>query len=176
MESDPSDRYATSKVLVLNATNAPINICSWRRAMLLLFKEKAESVERSDRLVNNKFPLPFIIRLKKYVLIPYSSIVLTRKNVFLRDNYTCQYCGKSGNLTIDHVVPKSRGGGDTWVNAVVSCVRCNNRKGDRTPEEAGIKLASTPYKPPSMLYLHMTRMSNIPKIWFDYFFSKKTVN
>ena len=176
MDSDPSDRQGISKVLVLNATFTPINICSWRRAMLLLFKEKAESIEASKRLINEKYILPIVIRLKNYVPIPYNGIVLTRKNVFLRDNYTCQYCGKNGNLTIDHIMPKSRGGEDTWRNTVVSCVRCNNRKGDKTPEEAGMKLIGTPYKPPSMLYLHMTRMSNIPQSWFDYFFSKRLSN
>jgi len=172
MESDPGDRTGPSKVLVLNATLAPINICSWRRAMLLLFKEKAESVENSANLINQKFVLPLIIKLRKYVPVPYSGIVLSRKNIFLRDNYTCQYCGKNGNLTIDHIIPKSKGGEDSWRNTVVCCVRCNNKKGDRSPEEAGLKLLRMPYKPPSMLYLHMTRMSNVPPIWNDYFFRR----
>jgi len=162
-----------SKVLVLNATFSPINICSWRRAMLLLFKEKAETVEKSQTMINRKYVLPYVIRLKKYVPLPYSGIVLTRKNVFLRDNYTCQYCEKTSNLTIDHIVPKSLGGNDSWQNLVACCVRCNNKKGDKTPEESSLKLLRLPYKPPSMLYLHMTRMTNVPKIWNDYFFKKR---
>jgi len=165
-----------SKVLVLNATYVPINICSWKRALALLFKDKAESVEKSERLINNKFILPFVIRLRHYVPAPLNGLVLTRKNVFLRDNFTCQYCGKEGNLTIDHIFPKSRGGEDRWTNTVVCCVRCNNKKGDKTPDEAGMKLLSMPYKPPSMLYLHMTRLSRIPRIWHDYFFNKAASN
>jgi len=172
MESGPGGPAGLSKVLVLNATSAPINICSWRRAMLLLFKNKADSIEASSALINQKYVLPFVIRLRRYVPVPYTSVVLSRKNIFLRDNYTCQYCGKTTNLTIDHLVPKCKGGSDSWSNTVVSCVRCNNKKGDRTPEEAGLKLKRMPYKPPSMLYLHMTRMSNVPEVWFEYFFSK----
>lgn len=173
MESDPG---GPKKVLVLNTTFAPINICSWRRAVTLLFKNKAESVEASERKINGRFILPFVIRLKSYVPLPYNSVVLTRKNVLLRDNFTCQYCGSGGNLTLDHIMPKSRGGEDSWENIVVCCVRCNNRKGDRAPEEVGLKLSGTPYKPPSMLYLQMTRLSNIPKSWFNYFFGKQASN
>jgi 5-methylcytosine-specific restriction endonuclease McrA len=171
MESDPGDRRAGYKVLVLNSTLSPINITSWRRAILLLIKEKAETVEPSNRLVNNKFILPLVIRLKKYIPLPFSGVVLSRKNIFLRDNYICQYCGRHGDLTIDHVIPRSKGGQDSWTNAVVCCVRCNNKKGDKTPEETGMKLGRTPYKPPSMLYLHMTRMNNVPEVWNNYFFS-----
>jgi 5-methylcytosine-specific restriction endonuclease McrA len=164
------------KVLVLNTTFSPINITSWKRAITLLFKDKAESIEASGKLVNGKYILPFVIKLKNYVPMPLNGMVLSRKNIFLRDNFVCQYCGKEGNLTIDHILPKSRGGDDSWSNTVVCCVRCNNKKGDKTLEEAGMKLAGTPYKPPSMLYLHMTRMANVPKIWNDYFFSKALYN
>ncbi|MBU0687417.1 MAG: HNH endonuclease [Candidatus Margulisbacteria bacterium] len=161
-----------SKVLVLNATFAPINICSWRRAVTLLYKDKATLVEESGKLLNNKYSMPFVIRLVNYVSIPYNNVVLTRKNIYLRDNHTCQYCGKSGNLTIDHVIPKSRGGNDTWENIVTCCVRCNNRKGDKSLEEIGLSLRKRPYRPPSTLYLHMTRLSTIPRCWNDYFFKQ----
>lgn len=176
MDPDPQIFNDHSKVLVLNATYIAINICSWKRAMALLFKDKAESLEKSGRLINNKFVLPFVIRLRHYVPAPLNGLTLTRKNIFLRDNFTCQYCGKDGNLTIDHVIPKSRGGVDSWSNTVVCCVRCNNKKGDKMPDEADMKLLSTPYKPPSMLYLHMTRLSHIPKVWHEYFFSKALLN
>jgi len=140
--------------------------------MVLLFKGKADGVENSKRHINDgRFILPLVIKLKEYVPIPYNGVVFTRKNIFLRDNYTCQYCGKNGNLTIDHVVPRSRGGDDAWENVVACCVRCNNRKGDRIPEEEGMKLIGTPYKPPSSLYLQVTRQSSVPSSWYSYFFS-----
>lgn len=159
------------KVLVLNTTSVPINICSWRRALVLIFKGKAEAVINSEEYINNTFLLPLIVKLKQYVSVPYNAVVLTRKNIYLRDNHTCQYCGKVGvNLTIDHVVPKSKRGTDSWENVVVSCMRCNNRKGDRTPDEAGLKLIGTPYKPPSALYLQLTRLPKTPASWHSYFF------
>jgi len=125
------------------------------------------------RLINDRFALPAVIKLTRYAPIPHSAVVLSRKNIYLRDNHTCQYCGKNGPLTIDHVMPKSRGGEDTWSNVVVSCVRCNNKKGDRTPEEIGMKLKTMPYRPASSLYLHMTRLNAIPTSWNNYFFRKR---
>jgi 5-methylcytosine-specific restriction endonuclease McrA len=161
------------KVLVLNATQMPINITSWERAMSLLYKEKATVVVNNGHLINGRFRLPEIIKLSKYVPRPYNEVAFSRRNIYLRDNHTCQYCGRSGgNLTIDHVVPKSRGGADSWENMVVCCARCNNRKGSRTPEEAGLKLASLPYHPPSTLYLHMTRLAGVPQSWYNYFFNE----
>ena len=159
------------KVLVLNSTHLPINITSWQRAMTLLYKGRADGVQFNGHFVNGKYRLPEIIRLVNYVPMPYAEVVLTRKNIYLRDNHTCQYCGKTGgNLTIDHIVPKSRGGGESWENLVVCCSRCNNRKGNQTLDEAGMKLIGTPYRPSSTLYLHMTRLSNVPESWYHYFF------
>jgi len=170
MEDGPSRNGFFKKVLVLNSTSIPINICSWKRAITLVFKEKAEGLEKSKKLINERYDLPYVIRLKNYVPAPYSGVVMSRKNVFLRDNHVCQYCGKNGNLTIDHIIPKSKGGKDNWENTVVCCIRCNNKKGDKTPEEAGMKLVNTPYKPPSSLYLHITRLGPVPECWYDYFF------
>ena len=161
------------KVLVLNATQVPINITSWRRAMTMLYKGRAAGVVYNGRMINSALRLPEIIRLINYVPLPYTEVVLSRKNVYLRDNHTCQYCGKNGStLTIDHIVPKSRGGEDSWENMVVCCARCNNRKGDKLPEEAGMKLIGTPYRPSSALYLHMTRLSGVPESWYNYFFKR----
>lgn len=160
------------KVLVLNATHMPINICGWKRAMKLIFKGKALVLRGSGAMINEKYVLPLVVRLQNYIPRPYREIVLNRKNIYLRDNHTCQYCGKNGNLTIDHVIPKSRGGVDSWSNIVACCIRCNNRKGDKLLEEAGMKLKRSPYKPPSALYLHMTRLSYVPECWTEYFFSK----
>jgi len=130
-------------------------------------------MEYNGTLLNGKYRLPEIIKLAKYIPLPYAEVVLSRKNIYLRDNHTCQYCEKyGGNLTIDHIIPKSRGGSETWDNMVVCCARCNNRKGSRTLEQADMKLMRVPYRPPSSLYLHMTRLSNIPKSWYNYFFKK----
>ena len=159
------------KVLVLNATHTPINITSWQRAMTLLYKGKADAVRLNGHFVNGRYRLPEIIKLAHYVPLPYAEVVLSRKNIYLRDNHTCQYCGKTGgSLTIDHIIPKSKGGKDSWENLVVCCNRCNNKKGNQSPEEAGMKLIGVPHRPPSTLYLHMTRVPGIPESWFGYFF------
>jgi 5-methylcytosine-specific restriction endonuclease McrA len=161
------------KVLVLNSTHLPINITSWQRAMLLIIKGKAASVKYNGHMINGRYRLPEIIRLLNYVPIPYSEVVLSRKNLLLRDNHTCQYCGKMNtDLTLDHITPRSRGGADSWTNLVVCCARCNGKKSDLTVEEAGMKLIGTPYRPPSALYLHMTRMTGVPESWHEQFFGK----
>jgi 5-methylcytosine-specific restriction endonuclease McrA len=137
-------------VLVLNASYEPINICAARRALVLVLKgvaapeEFAPSLLRSARHV---MKLPSVIRLLEYRRIPHQTRALSRKNILMRDRYTCQYCHKtlpSGELTLDHVVPRSRSGETTWENLVACCHRCNNRKGNRTPEEAGMKLVRQP--------------------------------
>ncbi|MBU0629513.1 MAG: HNH endonuclease [Candidatus Margulisbacteria bacterium] len=159
------------KVLVLNASLMPINITSWRRAMSLIYKGKAVGVVYNGKVINGRFRLPEVIRLTNYIFVPFTDVVFSRKNIYLRDNHTCQYCGKKHvTLTIDHVVPKSRGGRDAWDNVVVCCSVCNNRKGDRHYEEVGMKLKTKPYRPSSTLYLQMTRLSNSPASWFSYFF------
>jgi len=164
----------SEKVLVLNSTHVPINITSWQRAMVLLYKGRAAGVVFNGKMINGKYRLPEIIRLVNYIPMPYAEVVLSRKNIYLRDNHTCQYCGKpGGNLTIDHIIPRSRGGEDTWGNMAVCCSRCNNRKGNQTLEEAGLKLIGTPYRPSSTLYLHMTRLSGVPESWYNCFFNKR---
>ena len=124
------------KVLVLNASYEPLNITSWRRAVVLLIKGKAEQLENSERLIYAEFPLPSVIRLRHYVRVPYKEIPLTRRNILERDRHTCQYCGYKGEqLTLDHVLPRSRGGGDTWENLVTACVRCNVKKATEPPKK-----------------------------------------
>jgi 5-methylcytosine-specific restriction endonuclease McrA len=148
-----------SKVLVLNASYEPLNITSWRRAAVLLIKDKAEQLEHNGKYIYAGFPLPTVIRLRHYVRVPYKDIPLTRRNLLQRDNHTCQYCGYGGGegLTLDHVIPRSRGGGETWENMVTACVRCNVKKGNRTPREAEMPLFSQPRKPHSSLYFEVTR-------------------
>ncbi len=145
------------KVLVLNASYEPLNITSWRRAVVLLLKEKAEQVEHNGRVLYSSFPLPTVIRLRHYVQVPYKEIPLTRRNVLHRDSHTCQYCGSKEDLTIDHVIPRSKGGLDAWENVITACVRCNIRKGNRTPKDAGMPLVTTPRRPHSSLHFEITK-------------------
>lgn len=160
-----------SKVLVLNASYEPLNITSWRRAVVLIIKGKAEQVEQLEQLLYPGFPMPTVIRLRHYVRIPYKDIPLTRRNLLHRDNHTCQYCGYAGDgLTLDHVIPRSRGGGDSWENIVSACVRCNVKKGSRTPKEALMPLANPPRKPHSSLYFEISRhvRSGVHQEWRRY--------
>lgn len=136
-----------NKVLLLNSSYEPLNICSWKRAVVLILKGKAVEVEHAEQPVGAGKNLPLVIRLLYYVKIPHKEIPLTRRNVMHRDNYRCQYCGKRSDLTIDHVVPRSKGGKDTWENVVVACLRCNIHKGSKSPAEAGLQLDRKPCKP-----------------------------
>ncbi len=150
----PVERQAAvERTLVLNATYEPLTFISVRRAVVLLLREKAEVVEAAveRRLRSEKFsmPVPLVIRLITYIKIPQRfNFPFTRRGVLNRDNHTCQYCGATGGpLTVDHVVPVSRGGATSWENCVACCPSCNARKGDRTPEEAGMKLLNKPARP-----------------------------
>jgi 5-methylcytosine-specific restriction endonuclease McrA len=137
-------------VLVLNASYEPINVCAARRAIVLVLKGVASAEEHSHAHVHScrqAVRLPSVIRLLEYRRIPIQTRSLSRKNILLRDRYTCQYCLRtlpSSELTLDHVVPRSRAGESTWENLVACCLDCNNRKGSRTPEEAGMKLSRLP--------------------------------
>jgi 5-methylcytosine-specific restriction endonuclease McrA len=136
-------------VLVLNASYEPLNITTWRRATVMLLKGKAEGLEHDhDHPIRPDLPLPTVIRLRHFVRVPYRPLPLTRRNLFQRDGHRCQYCGRSGEaLSIDHVLPRSRGGGDVWDNVVTACLPCNVRKGNRTPREAAMPLAMEPRAP-----------------------------
>ena len=131
------------RVLVLNATYEPINVCTVRRAVVLLLKEKAELVERGRWELHSEsstLARPVVIRLVTYVNVPRDAHrrKITRRAVFARDSWTCQYCGSRSNLTVDHVIPRSKGGSSSWENIVASCAPCNRRKGDRLPRQAGM--------------------------------------
>jgi 5-methylcytosine-specific restriction endonuclease McrA len=137
-------------VLVLNASYEPINVCAARRAIVLILKGVATAEEHSHSRVHSAFDtyrLPSVIRLIEYRRIPHQTRALSRKNILMRDRYTCQYClhtFPSSELTLDHVIPRSRAGETSWENLVTCCHPCNNRKGSRTPEEAGMKLVRLP--------------------------------
>ncbi|MBO6571186.1 MAG: HNH endonuclease [Balneola sp.] len=119
--------------------------------MKLIFLEKAELLhddpEKKLRTPSDQFDFPSVIRLRRYIRLPYKKVVLTRRNVMRRDSFRCQYCGQKSKLTIDHIHPKSRGGKDTWENLTTACDKCNVKKGNRTPKEANMELLSKPYRP-----------------------------
>lgn len=138
-------------VLVLNQNYEPLSITPARRAVVLVWLGKAEIVERRRavvRSVTRSIPLPSIVRLHMYVKVPRQELTPTRHALLRRDVHRCQYCGMNGRpLTIDHVIPRSQGGIEGWENLVVACVACNNRKGDRTPEQARMRLIRPPRRP-----------------------------
>ncbi len=145
-------------VLMLNQNYEPLTVCSARRAIVLLFQGKAEMIETADglkiRTVTRSYKLPSVVRLWQYKRVPFKRIMLTRKNIITRDGHRCQYCGATrGSMTIDHIIPKRYKGGDTWENMVCACVRCNNKKGDHTPESAGMKLYKKPHHPSHITFI-----------------------
>ena len=145
-------------MLVLNQNYEAMSICNVQRAVILLFLGKAELVASKNskkiRSVSREVPFPTIVRLMIYIRVPYKKIVLSRKNILRRDGYKCQYCSRGDvTLTIDHIVPKSKGGDDTWENLVAACVNCNNKKGDHTPEESKMTLHKKPTKPSHITFM-----------------------
>jgi 5-methylcytosine-specific restriction endonuclease McrA len=160
------------QVLVLNASYEPLNVCSLRRAHVLVYKGKAEVVEelgRPLRSAASKFPWPHVIRLLQYVRVP--RIVqrkISRRALFARDGWRCVYCGTtSGRLTLDHVVPRSKGGESVWENVVTSCAPCNLRKGNRLPHEVQMVLHQPPKPPAPVLFIRLAT-PKIPKRWERY--------
>jgi 5-methylcytosine-specific restriction endonuclease McrA len=159
-------------VLVLNATYEPINVCTVRRAVVLLLKEKAEVVERAEwelHAASYTMVRPVVIRLVSYVRIPRDTHrrKITRRAVFARDDWTCQYCGARSNLTVDHVIPRSKGGPSSWENIVASCAPCNRRKGDALPRQAGMELLKQPRTPGPTVFIHVASPT-IPTAWLQY--------
>jgi 5-methylcytosine-specific restriction endonuclease McrA len=145
------------KVLILNADYSAISVCTVPKAFLLVYLNKAELVAEIPKVklrsVNSSFPLPSVIRLNRYVNVPFRGIVMSRHNVFKRDQNVCVYCGNSKDLTLDHVIPKSRGGKTHWDNLVTACKRCNSKKGHFTPEEANMPLSIQPFKPSFLMFV-----------------------
>ena len=177
MPEDGHQRLLQEPVLVLNATYEPINVTAVRRALVLVLKGVATTEEEDGLFVHSSklaFRVPSVIRLLEFRRIPYQTRALSRKNVLLRDRYTCQFCGRvmpAHELTLDHVIPRSRGGHTDWDNLVACCHRCNNLKGDRLPEEAGLRLL----RPPHPFTLHTSRqimrmMGRSDERWRKYLF------
>jgi 5-methylcytosine-specific restriction endonuclease McrA len=160
------------QVLVLNASYEPLNVCSVRRAHVLVFKGKAEVIERLDRPLTSAsttFPWPHVIRLVTYVRVPRAvQRKISRRALFARDGWRCVYCGSSsGRLTLDHVVPRSRGGDSVWENVVTSCAPCNHKKGNRLLAEAKMTLSAPPRAPAPVLFIQLAA-PKIPSGWEPY--------
>ena len=163
---------AVGRVLVLNATFEPINVCTVRRAVVLLLKAKAEVIEHAEwelHSATSSIARPVVIRLVSYVHIPRDTHrrKITRRAVFARDDWTCQYCGSRSNLTVDHVVPRSKGGASNWENIVASCAPCNRRKGNALPRQVGMRLLRQPRSPSPHVFIQVATPS-VPAAWRAY--------
>lgn len=145
------------RALVLNFDFSPVSVCTVERAFLLIYLDKAEQVknftDRALHTVSRAYPMPAVVRLSRYVNIPYKSVELNRNNIFKRDGHECQYCGSVIDLTLDHLIPRSKGGQSNWKNLVTACKSCNARKGDEAPEVVGLNLKQPPFKPSYVMFL-----------------------
>ena len=170
----PAQRTSsTGRVLVLNASYEPINVCTVRRAAVLILKNRAEILEEGDWALHaESFTLarPVVIRLLAYVRIPRDAHrrKITRRAVFARDRWTCQYCGhQASGLTVDHIIPRSRGGESVWENIVASCAPCNRRKGNRLPREIQMHPKTRPAPPGPTVFISIAAPV-IPQVWLQY--------
>lgn len=161
-----------SSVLVLNQDFSPLSICSVYRAFILVFLSKADLVNAYEdepfRTIDETYPKPSVIRIKNYVSVPYKGVTFTRQHIFRRDNHTCQYCGATADLTLDHVIPKAKGGKSTWRNLVAACDSCNAQKGSMSLGDIDMTLAREPFKPSPFLFL-ADRNGRVRDEWKDYF-------
>ncbi len=169
----------SQEVLVLNSDYEPLNVCNLRRAIVLVYLGKADVLhERADHdekvenvVEGERMTTPSVVKLRHHVKRPLPELKLSRRSIFARDNYTCQYCGTTGkDLTIDHVIPKRLGGGMAWENLVTCCRKCNTRKGDKLAEKIGMKLARPPRRPRYTPYISLNKYVAGTKheIWRDY--------
>ena len=145
------------QVLVLNQDYQAFSLCDVQRAVILVMLNKADLVaDVSDRKLwttQAAYPFPSVIRLRRYIYLPFQKVSLTRQNLFRRDGFRCVYCGSGERLTLDHVVPRAQGGKTTWKNLVTACSRCNAKKGDLSLEQAGMTLQVSPFRPGFIMYL-----------------------
>jgi len=159
-----------SRALVLNATYEPIGVVSSRRAVILVLDDKVDVLADTGRRIGSasfSVAVPSVVRLRYFVKVPYKRIApLSRRAVFARDQGRCQYCGK-GAESIDHVIPRSKGGGHVWDNVVACCRRCNTYKGDRLLENCSLKLATTPTAPTQYVWVKVAA-GTVPPAWTPY--------
>lgn len=163
-----------NRTLLLNATYEPLRVISWKRAVSMLVMGKVEVVQSYQRLlraVTWSLRVPSVVRLTNYVKRKRIQVAMTRQNLFLRDNYQCQYCMKkfpAKELTRDHMVPRSHGGPMTWENIVAACGPCNMKKGGRTPRQASMKLARKPVRPQGLLSKYTLNLGHPEAAWSNY--------
>lgn len=163
------------KVLMLDSTMAPVRTISWKRAMTLWFQQKVRVLEEQAMKIRGdswEFRIPSVVQLKSYVMKRSDKHVrFNRKNVFYRDDYTCQYCQfrfQPQKLTLEHVLPRCRGGRTDWLNIVTSCLPCNQKKEGRTPDEAGMPLRRKPNRPQGMDFFVFAMPEEVPQTWEPY--------
>jgi 5-methylcytosine-specific restriction endonuclease McrA len=159
-------------VLVLNANFEPINVCNIQRAMGLMLTDKAALIMNGRGIIHtatSTFPIPSVIRLQSMVHAPRPKVNLCKREIFRRDNFTCQYCGKTSTiLTIDHVNPRHLGGKHEWTNVVAACSSCNHHKGGRPLPETGMSLLRPPQSPPSAATYVFARHLKGNEEWVDF--------
>jgi len=163
-------------VLLLNANYEPLNVCDLRRAVTLVLVGKAEVIEKASSHVCSseaRWIAPSIVRMRYQVKRPMPKLKLSRHSILARDFHTCQYCGSNRDLTIDHVTPRSHGGGSCWTNCVLACIKCNHSKADRTPAKAGMTLLNQPKQPKwNPIYSqHTTRYQSWSKFISDQYWN-----
>lgn len=160
-----------TKALVLNATYEPLSVVSSRRALVLVWRERATVVAVREEIwhsADRRFAVPSVVRLNYYVKVPFRrSVPLTRRAVFGRDGNVCQYCGDTAE-SLDHVVPRSRGGAHTWDNVVACCRRCNIKKGNRLPSEVGLALSTSPRSPRRFGWVYTSSGYRVDPSWKPY--------
>lgn len=165
------------KTLLLNQNYQPIKSLGWKKTFCLTFLNKVEILEQYKvifRTCSKAYKLPAVIRLIEHVNIKYNTLKLSRYNIFTRDNNQCQYCAKKLNfkeMTIDHVIPKSLGGKNTWNNVVTCCAKCNVLKNNRTPQQANMKLIKRPKMPKNSNLFYCDEENNMPDEWKKWIFS-----
>ena len=159
-----------SKVIVLNASYEPLGVVPLHRAMMYIFKERAEIIKVHDgeflkSASGEAYPKPVAVRFTKMVKVPYLNHEMqwSRRKMLQRDNFSCAYCGKHAS-TVDHILPQSRGGKNTWMNTVAACMRCNNRKADKTPQEAGMAMLLQP----RVVYRQEAIVASMTEMGYDF--------
>ncbi|MDO8683546.1 MAG: HNH endonuclease [Armatimonadota bacterium] len=162
------------EVLVLNSDYEPLNVCNMKRAISLMFLGKVDVLHTNSAIIHTisgSFDLPSVVRLRRHVRRPMPELRLSRRSIFARDNYTCQYCGHtSKELTIDHVIPKRLGGATTWDNLVCCCRKCNTKKGDKSLQKVCFTLKRLPRRPKYVPFISLTKYLDGARntIWRDY--------
>ena len=164
------------KVLLLNYSYEPIMVVSVKKAIILHVLEKVDMIEKSNKFINSLYlsiPVPYVIKLKNYLYVKPKKLALTRRNILKRDDSKCQYCGKKTTaMTIDHIIPKHKGGKDKWENLVAACKKCNINKGNFLLDEIGMKLIKKPSQPSYLL--HLQKYKSKHPSWDQYIYMNKT--